>query len=96
MKKVPKSDATNNSKEYVVETIQDNAIYVNKAKDHLSSLHYLVAWKDYLKEENTLKPSSVVQNLKKLISFFLKNHPEKLFVTFSPINSAPLIAKTTI
>ena len=42
-----------NSKKYKVEVIQDSTVYINKAEGHLPNLYYLVAWKRYLKEENT-------------------------------------------
>ena len=54
VKKVSELDASDNSKEYKVEAIWDSTIYTNKLESgHLLSLYYLVAWKGYLKEENT-------------------------------------------
>ena len=97
-KKVPELDAGNkNSKEYKVETIWDSAVYANKSESgHLPGLYYLVAWKGYPEEENTWEPLSAVQHLKKLISSFHKDHPEKPAVTSSPINSAPPMARPTV
>ena len=47
-------DAGNDSSEYKVEAICDNAAYIRESKsDHLPRLYYLVSWKDYLEEENT-------------------------------------------
>ena len=44
------------SKEYKVEAIWDSAVYMMELKSgHLLSLYYLVAWKGYPEEENTLK-----------------------------------------
>ena len=44
----------NDSVEYKVEIIQDNAVYARESKSgHLPSLYYLVSWKRYLEEENT-------------------------------------------
>ena len=40
-------------KEYEVEAIRDSAVYAKEADGHLPGLYYLVAWKDYPKEENT-------------------------------------------
>ena len=85
-----------NSKEYKVGVIGDNAVYVNKAKDYLTSLYYLLVQKRYLKEENTWEPSSAVQHLKKLIIFFYKKYPEKSTATFPSINSASLITRPKI
>ena len=42
-----------NSKEYKVEVIWDSAVYARELEGHLSGLYYLVAWKSYLREENT-------------------------------------------
>ena len=42
-----------NSKKYKVKAIWDTAVYVNKAESHLPGLYYLVAWKEYPKEEDT-------------------------------------------
>ena len=55
-------DASNNdSKEYEVEVIWNNAIYARESKsDYLSSLYYLVSWKEHLEKKNPLKPASVV------------------------------------
>ena len=52
VEKVPELDAGDNSKEYKVEAIWDNAVYAMESESgHLSGLYYLVAWKDYLKKK---------------------------------------------
>ena len=57
VKKVPELNTGNNSKEYKVEAIWDNAVYGNKFESgHISGFYYLVAWKSYPKKENTWKP----------------------------------------
>ena len=43
-----------NGQEYEVEVIQESVVYATKRKGHLPSLYYLVLWKKYLKEKNTL------------------------------------------
>ena len=49
-----KLDAGNNSGEYKVEAICNNAVYARKSESgYLSGLYYLVFWKGYLKERNT-------------------------------------------
>ena len=95
---VPELDAGNeDSKEYKVEAIWDNAVYANKSESgHLPGLYYLVAWKGYPEEENTWEPSSAVQHLKKLISSFHKDHPKKPTATSPPIDSAPSMARPTV
>ena len=85
------------SKVYKVEAIWDNAVYVNKLESsQLPGLCYLIAWKGYSEEKNTWKTLSAVQHLKKLISCFQKEHPEKLTATFLPINSTPLMVRPTV
>lgn len=43
----------NNNKKYEMKTIYESAVYTKVTDGHLQRLYYLVAWKDYLKEENT-------------------------------------------
>ena len=95
---VPELDAGDkDSEEYKVEAIRDSAVYANESESgHLPSLYYLVAWKGYPEEENTYKPSSAVQHLKKLISSFHKDHPEKPTITSPSIDSALPMAKPTV
>ena len=50
-----------NSEEYKVEAIWQSAVYASKSKSgQPPGLFYLVAWKRYIEEENTWKPSSAV------------------------------------
>ena len=95
---VPEIDAGNeDSKEYKVEAIRDSTVYANKSESgHLPGFYYLVAWKSYPEEENTWKLLSAVQHLKKLISSFHKDHPEKPTATSPPIDSAPPMARPTV
>ena len=84
------------SKEYEVETICDSAVYAMKSESgHLPRLHYLVTWKGYSEKENIWEPVSMVQHLRKLISSFHKDHPEKPTVTSLPVDSALPIARPT-
>ena len=86
-----------NSKEYKVEAIWDNAVYVSKSElGQLPRLYYLVAQKRYSKEENTWEPSFAIQHLKKLINSFYKDHSKKPTMTSLPINSAPPMAKPIV
>ena len=88
---------TGNSKEYKIEAIWDNAVYANELKSgHLPGLYYLIAWKSYSKEENTWEHLSTVQYVKKLISYFHKEHPKKPTATFLPINFVPPMARPTV
>ena len=97
-KEVPELDAGDkDNEEYKVEAIRNSAVYANKSESgHLPGLYYLVAWKGYPEEENTWELSSAVQHLKKLISSFHKDHPEKPTATSPPINSAPPMARPTV
>ena len=79
-----------------MEAIRDSAVYAKEADGHLPGLYYLVAWKGYPEEENTWEPSSAVMHLRKIVSTFYKDHPEKSIATSAPLDSAPPIAKPTI
>ena len=50
----------NDSGEYKVEAIWDNAVYAKESEGHLPKLYYLVFWKRYPEEENTWEPASTV------------------------------------
>ena len=55
----------------------------------------MVAWKGYPDEENIWKPFSAVMHLRKIVSIFYKDYPEKPIVTSAPLDSAPPMAKPT-
>ena len=63
---------------------------------HQSSLYYLVAWKGYSEKENIWDPFSAVQDFRKLIKLFYKNHPEKPIAISPPINSAPPMTRPIV
>ena len=63
---------------------------------HLPRLYYLVAWKGYPEEKNTRETVSAVYYLRKLISSFHKDHPEKQTATFPPFDSVPPMARPTV
>ena len=95
-KRITEMEAAN-SKEYKVEAIWDNAVYASKSElGQLPGIYYLVAWKGYPKEENIWEFLSAVHYLKKLISCFHKEHPEKPTATSPPIDSAPPMARPTV
>ena len=91
----PEFDAGDN-KEYKVEAIIDSAIYAKEAERHLLGLYYLVSWKGYPEEESTWKPSFAVMHLRKMISTFHKDHPEKSTATSPLLDSTPPMAKPSI
>ncbi len=83
--------------EYEVEAIIDSAMYGQQANNsQIPGLYYLVSWKGYPEEENTWEPSSAIIHLRKLISTFHKEHPEKSIATSPPLDSAPPMARPTI
>ena len=85
------------SGEYKVEAIQDSAVYATKSKSgHLPGFYFLVLWKGYLKEKNTWEPASAIQQLRKLISSFYKDHPDKPTATSPAIDTAPPMARPTV
>ena len=83
--------------EYKVEAIRDSLVYAKESESgRLPGLYYLVFWKGYPEEENTWKPYSAVQHLRKLISLFHKDHPDKPTATSEAINTAPPMARLII
>ncbi len=84
------------NKEYEVEAIIDSAVYGQQANDQMPGLYYLVSWKGYPEEENTWEPSLALIHLRKLISTFHKEYPEKPTATSPPLDSAPPMARPTI
>ena len=84
------------NKEYKVEAIWDSAVHAKEADGHLLGLYYLVLWKGYLKEENTLKPFLTVMYLRKMVSTFYKDYLEMPTAISAPLDSAPPMAKPTI
>ena len=83
-------------KEYEVEAIRDSAVYAKEADGYLPGLYYLVAWKGYPEEEGTWEPSSAVMHLRKMVSTFYKDNPEKPTATSAPLDSASPMTKPTI
>ena len=94
---VEELDAGDDSGEYEVEAIRDSRVYARESESaHLPGLYYLVSWKGYPEEENIWEPASTVQHLRKLISSFHKDYPNKPTATFPAINTAPPMARPTI
>ena len=86
-----------NKRKYEVEAIRDSAVYAKESEsDHLLGLYYLVSWKKYPKEENTWESASAVQHLRKLISLFYKNYPDKSTAISLAINTTPPMVRPTI
>ncbi len=83
-------------KEYKVEAIINSAMYGQQTNDQMPSLYYLILWKGYPEEENTWEPSSTLIHLRKLISIFYKEHPEKPIAISSPFDSTPPMARPTV
>ena len=87
----------NESGEYEVEAIWDSAVYARESKSgHLPGLYYLVSWKGYPEEENTWEPALAVQHLRKLITSFHKDHPDKPTATSPAIDTAPPMARPIV
>ena len=91
----PEFDAGDN-KEYKVEAIIDSAVYANKAEGHLPGLYYLVSWKGYPEDKSTWEPFFTVMHLRKMISTFHKDYPEKPTATSSPLDSVSPMDKPSI
>ena len=83
-----------NDKEYKVKAIRDSTVYARESKSaHLPDLNYLVSWKRYFEEKNTWEPALAVQHLRKLISLFHKDHPDKSAATFPATDTGPPMAR---
>ena len=79
-----------------MDSICDSAVYARESEaGHLLGLYYLVSWKGYPEDESTWEPASAVQHLRKLVSTFHKDHPDKPTATSPPIDLAPPMAKRT-
>ena len=83
-------------KKYEVEAIQDSLVYAKETDGHLPGLYYLVAWKGYPEEESTWEPSLAVMHLRKMVSTFHKDHPEKPTAISALLDSAPPMVIPTI
>ena len=83
--------------EYEVEAIRDSAVYAKESESgHLPGLYYLVSWKGYPEEENTWEPASAVKHLRRLLSTFHKEYPEKPTATSPPVDIALPTARPTV
>ena len=79
-----------------MEGIRDSAVYARESEaGHLPDFYYLVSSKSYPEDESTWEPVSAMQHLRKLVSTFHKNHPDKPTATSPPIDLAPPITKRT-
>ena len=83
------------NKEYEVDGIRDSAVYARESAGQLPGLYYLVSWKGYPEEENTWEPASAIQHLRKLVTAYHKDNPEKPTVTSVPVDTAPPTARPT-
>ena len=87
-------EAGDDDKEYEVDGIRDSAVYAKEsATGQLSGLYYLVSWKGYPEEENTWEPASAIQHLRRLITAYHKDNPEKPTATSDPVDTAPPMAR---
>ena len=84
------------NKEYEVKAIIDSTVYDQQADDEISGLYYLILWMGYPKKENTWEPLLAVIHLRKLISTFHKEHPEKPTAISSPLESTPPMTRPTV
>ena len=89
-------EAGSDNEEYEMEGICDSAVYARELEaGHLSGLYYLAFWKSYPEDKSTWQPASAVKYLRKLVSIFHKNYPNKLTATSPPIHLASPMAKHT-
>ena len=87
----------NENRKYKVEAIWDSEVYIKELEwGYLPDLYYLVSWKEYPKEENTWEPVLTVQYLRKLISSFHNNYPDKRTATSPAIDTVPPMARPKV
>ena len=80
--------------EYELERIWDSVVYARESESgHLPGFYYLVSWKEYPEEENTWEPASAAQHLRKLISSFHKDYPNKPIANFPAIDTVPSMGR---
>ena len=83
--------------EYKVEAICDSTVYAKESESgQLPGLYYLISWKDFPEEENTWEPASAIQHLRRLVSTFHKENPDKPTATSTPVDTAPPTARPTV
>ena len=94
---VPEFESGNNKKYEVGQRGLCKRVYAKESESgHLPSFYYLVSWKRYSEEENTCEPASAVQHLKKLISSFHKDNPDKPTAISPVIDTASPMASPTV
>ena len=81
-------------KEYKVDGIWDSAVYAKESTtSQLSGFYYLISWKSYSEEENIWEPASAIQHLRRLVTSYHKDNPEKSIATSLPVDMAPPIVR---
>lgn len=84
----------NNNREYKVQTIRDNRVYIRKSDHYALSLYYLISWKIYIEEKNTQEPASAIQHLQRLLNSYDNKQPIRSGAILSRIDSAKSMGKT--
>ena len=80
-----------------MKTIWDSAIYAKESKSgHLPGVYNLVSRKRYPEEKNTWELASAIQHLKKLITVFNKDHPDKSTATSFAIDTVSLMVRPIV
>ncbi len=76
-------------KKYEVGPICNSAVYAMESEGHLAGLYYL-------EEKNTWEPASAIQHLRRLVSTFHKEHPEKPTAILPPTDFALAKARSIV
>lgn len=84
------------SKDYKIETIYNNIIFVKEIEYHLLGPYYLISWNGYQEKKCIWGFVSAIKCLQKLIITFHTTYFEIQITTSFPIDLALLIARTTI
>ena len=84
------------NKKYKVNGIRHSTIYAKEsATGQFPGLYYLVLWKGSPEEANTWEPALAIQHLRKLVTAYHKDNPEKLTATSDPVDTALPMAQSS-
>lgn len=85
-----------NSKKYKFEANYNIEIYVNKSKDHLLGLYYLISWKKLLRRRKYLGVIINYAIFLKAYYYLSQKAFRELTITFSSINLVPAIKRSIV
>lgn len=77
--------------------ICNSAVYAKELESsQLPGLYYLISWKGFLEEHNTLEPALAIQHLRKLVSIFYNKNLDKPSAISTLVDTVPPTARSII